>query len=119
MPISSVTNGSTYLPVQGREARSRPAIVEIDDKSGEVSDQRGEAPRQLAELGAGSERRVITAVSQLDSQESSQRFRASPSFENLSSAQSNAVLSYLSTQSLGSATAPAGSELIVGVDTFV
>ena len=37
MPISSVTNGSTYLPAQGREARSRPAIVEIDDKFLKIS----------------------------------------------------------------------------------
>ena len=116
MPISSISNGQVYLPAAARDGRARLPIAGFDERRADEVTRGGEASLADTEAGvAAQERRAVNPLGPLDGQ----RFRAAPSFESQSNAQSNALRSYLSTQNIGSSTAPVGSELIVGVDVFV
>ena len=142
MPIASLTSLPISLPAPAREGRAREALAH--DDQGEQGKNRAGSPKPGIEQrgdagfapstdtrGAEQSADFAQADASLAAAAREQQFIAayesqraqlagvSASFENLSTMQSYALRSYQQTQNIDIGRAPAGSELIVGIDTFV
>lgn len=112
MPINSLGNNSfNTLPAIARDNRLRSPSVDIDDRS-DRQPNRGNQPELI--LPTDDVQRVTRAESS-----SEPRFRPIPAFDELPGNLREALQSYISTAQATEPVANDGSELLVGVDTFV
>ena len=138
MPIASLSTTSISLPALAREGRGReglesregPSQLDVDEQRSQAKlprradqpDDSTQADRVLVE--AAQEQQFLETFASQRARQSSvsvpfENVSATFSTQSLSTTESHALRSYQQTQNINTANAPAGSELIVGIDTFV
>lgn len=112
MPINNIGNSVTSLPVASRDNRLRLQSLDIEEQNSNGQNNR----RAQADLVQASDdvQRVTRSSATAEP-----AFRPVPSFDELPTNLRDALQSYLATAQVTEPVSNDGSELLVGVDTFV
>ena len=116
MSISHLGNSFNSLPLSSGDARLRTQSSQISPQVNQQQTQQQNSRRPQADIVLASE-----GVQRLNAQAtiSESTFRPIPSFDDLPTSMRNALQTYLRAEQAIEPVSNSGSELLVGIDTYV